>query len=120
MSAFTSTLEQGIAVVTFDAPGAPVNTISQAVGEELAALLDRLAQDPVVRGVVLISGKPDSFIAGADINEFVALRTAADATALSRRGQELVQRVESLGKPVVAAIHGSCTASALGLLPPRR
>jgi 3-hydroxyacyl-CoA dehydrogenase/enoyl-CoA hydratase/3-hydroxybutyryl-CoA epimerase len=58
MSAFTSTLEQGIAVVCFDVPGAPVNTISQAAGEELAALLDRLAQDPVVRGVVLISGSP--------------------------------------------------------------
>ena len=107
MSAFSSTLEQGIAVVVFDVPGA-VNTISQAVGEELAALLDRLAQDPVVRGVVLMSGKPDSFIAGADIHEFVALRTAAEASALSRRGQELVQRIESLGKPVVAAIHGAC------------
>jgi 3-hydroxyacyl-CoA dehydrogenase/enoyl-CoA hydratase/3-hydroxybutyryl-CoA epimerase len=115
MSAFTSALEQGIAVVTFDAPGAPVNTISQAVGEELAALLDRLGQDPVVRGIVLLSGKPDSFIAGADINEFVALRTAADASALSRRGQELMQRVESLGKPVVAAIHGSCIGGAVEL-----
>ena len=115
MSAFTSTLEQGIAVVCFDVPGAPVNTISQAAGEELAALLDRLAQDPVVRGVVLMSGKPDSFIAGADINEFVALRTAAEATALSRRGQELVQRIESLGKPVVAAIHGSCIGGGVEL-----
>jgi 3-hydroxyacyl-CoA dehydrogenase/enoyl-CoA hydratase/3-hydroxybutyryl-CoA epimerase len=115
MSAFTSTLEQGIAVVTFDAPGASVNTISQAAGEELAALLERLAQDPVVRAVVLISGKPDGFVAGADINEFVALRTAADATALSRRGQGLVQRIASLGKPVVAAIHGSCIGGGLEL-----
>jgi 3-hydroxyacyl-CoA dehydrogenase/enoyl-CoA hydratase/3-hydroxybutyryl-CoA epimerase len=115
MSAFTSVLDQGIAVVTFDVPGAPVNTISQAVGEELAALLERLAQDPVVRAVVLISGKPDGFIAGADINEFVALRTAAEATALSRRGQELVQRLASLGKPVVAAIHGSCIGGGVEL-----
>ena len=77
------------------------------------ALLDRLAADPVVRGVVLISGKPDNFVAGADINEFVALRTATEASTLARRGQELVDRVESLGKPVVAAIHGACIVGGL-------
>jgi len=115
VSVFSTTLEQGIAVVTFDVPGAPVNTISQAVGEELAALLEKLAQDAVVRGVVLCSGKPDSFIAGADINEFVALRSAEEASALSRRGQALVQRLETLGKPVVAAIHGNCIGGGLEL-----
>jgi len=115
VSVFSTTLEQGIAVVTFDVPGAPVNTVSQAVGEALAALLEKLAQDAVVRGVVLCSGKPDSFIAGADINEFVALRSAEEASALSRRGQALVQRLETLGKPVVAAIHGNCIGGGLEL-----
>jgi 3-hydroxyacyl-CoA dehydrogenase/enoyl-CoA hydratase/3-hydroxybutyryl-CoA epimerase len=69
----------------------------------------------VVRGAVIMSGKPDGFIAGADINEFVALRSAEEASALSRRGQALMQRVESLGKPVVAAIHGSCIGGGVEL-----
>ncbi|MCU0620083.1 MAG: fatty acid oxidation complex subunit alpha FadJ [Gemmatimonadales bacterium] len=115
MSAFTTALEQGIAVVTLDVAGAPVNTLSRAVGDEFAALLDRLAADPVVRGIVLLSGKPDSFIAGADIEEFTRLRTAEEATALSRWGQALIGRVEALPKPVVAAIHGTCLGGGLEL-----
>jgi 3-hydroxyacyl-CoA dehydrogenase/enoyl-CoA hydratase/3-hydroxybutyryl-CoA epimerase len=64
---------------------------------------------------VLISGKPDSFIAGADIEEFTALTTQAEAERLSFEGQEMVSRVETLSKPVVAAIHGSCLGAGLEL-----
>jgi 3-hydroxyacyl-CoA dehydrogenase/enoyl-CoA hydratase/3-hydroxybutyryl-CoA epimerase len=112
---FAVSLEQGIAVLALDVPGAPVNTLSRTVGEEFSALLERLQQDPVVRGVVLISAKPDSFIAGADIEEFTRLRSAADATALARWGQELIGRVEASPKPVVAAIHGACLGGGLEL-----
>ena len=104
MSAFTSILEQGIAVVTFDVPGAPVNTISQAVGEELAALLERLAQDPVVRAVVLLSGKADGFIAGADVSEFGQVRTPDEAVPSIRAAHAVLQRLEDLPFPTVAAM----------------
>ena len=57
---------------------------------------------------MLISGKPDTFIAGADIDEFVALQTREEAEALVRAGQVLINRLENLGKPIVAAIHGAC------------
>ncbi|MEO8449612.1 MAG: 3-hydroxyacyl-CoA dehydrogenase NAD-binding domain-containing protein, partial [Gemmatimonadota bacterium] len=68
----------------------------------------RLAADASVRGVVLISGKADNFIAGADIKQFVAVETADEGEALSRAGQEFVGRVEGFAKPIVVAIHGSC------------
>ena len=113
MPAFTTTTENGIAVVTFDLPGEPVNKLSAAVKSEMESLLSRLKDDPAVRAVVLISGKPDTFIAGADIEEFTALSSQDAAERLSFEGQETVSRVETFQKPVVAAIHGACLGGGL-------
>jgi 3-hydroxyacyl-CoA dehydrogenase/enoyl-CoA hydratase/3-hydroxybutyryl-CoA epimerase len=115
MSAFSTTMRGGVAVVTFDLPNESVNKISQAAGWELEELLDRLAQDEVVKAIVLRSGKPDVFIAGADIEEFVRLRTPDEATRLSRDGQLLMQKVADSPKPVVAAVHGACLGGGLEL-----
>jgi enoyl-CoA hydratase/carnithine racemase len=71
--------------------------------------------DPTVRAVVIISGKPDNFIAGADIEEFTAITTQAQAERLSFEGQETVSRVETSQKPIVAAIHGACLGGGLEL-----
>ncbi len=111
--AFTVTVRDGIAHAVLDLPGEPVNKITAGVREELAALLTRLAGDPAVRAVVLRSAKPDTFIAGADIEEFVALESAPAAEALVRSGQMLVSRLGEIGKPVVAAIHGACLGGGL-------
>jgi len=108
MTAFTTTTENGIALVTLDLPGEPVNKFNARVAGEWEDLLEALRGDCTVRAVVIISGKPDTFIAGADIEEFTRLGSPADAEALSGRGQELMQRVEQFPKPVVAAIHGAC------------
>ncbi len=115
MSALTTEVENGIAVVTFDLPGEPVNKLSDAVKVEFEALLIGLRDDSSIRGAVLISGKPDSFIAGADIEEFTALTTEIAAERLSFEGQEMVSRVETLPTPVVAAIHGACLGGGLEL-----
>jgi 3-hydroxyacyl-CoA dehydrogenase/enoyl-CoA hydratase/3-hydroxybutyryl-CoA epimerase len=115
MSAFGTTVEDGIAVVTFDLPGEPVNKLSDAVKVEFEALLIRLRDDAAIRAAVLISGKPDNFIAGADIEEFAALTTESAAERLSFEGQEMVSRVETLPKPVIAAIHGACLGAGLEL-----
>ena len=116
MTAFaTTTTPSGIAILTFDLPGEPVNKFSIATGREFEAAMTGLRDDPAVKAVVFISGKPDSFIAGADIEEFVRLRTAEEATALTRDGQEMVNRLEAYGKPVVVAIHGACVGLGLEL-----
>ena len=76
MSSFKVDIESGTAVITLDVAGAPVNTLSTGVAQEFDGLLTRLESDPMVGSIVLISGKAENFIAGADIEEFTRLRTA--------------------------------------------
>jgi 3-hydroxyacyl-CoA dehydrogenase/enoyl-CoA hydratase/3-hydroxybutyryl-CoA epimerase len=112
-SALTLEHVDGIAVVTIDLPGEPVNKVTAGLRADFAAIFDQLVADSSVRGVVLASGKRDTWIAGADIDEFLAMRGAAEAEALSRSGQELLARLESLAIPVVAAINGACLGGGL-------
>ena len=104
----TDVTANGVAVITFDLPDEPVNKFTAAVKDEFIATLQRQDQDAAVRAIVFISGKPDLFIAGADIEEFLALDSAKDAETMSREGQILLDRIEALRKPVVFAVHGAC------------
>jgi 3-hydroxyacyl-CoA dehydrogenase/enoyl-CoA hydratase/3-hydroxybutyryl-CoA epimerase len=113
MSAFTVSVADGVARLVLDLPGEPINKITRTVRDELDAILTTLAGDAAVRAVVLLSGKPDTFIAGADIDEFVALGSREEAYTFVRSGQALIHRVAELGKPVVAAIHGACLGGGL-------
>ncbi|HUQ98996.1 MAG TPA: 3-hydroxyacyl-CoA dehydrogenase NAD-binding domain-containing protein, partial [Gemmatimonadaceae bacterium] len=103
----------GIAVITFDLPNESVNKLSRAVKDEFVAVVSRLERDTNVHGAVLISAKPDIWIAGADIEEFLQLKTATDAERLSRDGQMLLDSIERLRIPLVAAIHGACLGGGL-------
>ena len=116
MSTFTVVEEQGVAVVTIDQPGSPVNILTAAVKAEFESLLERLRADKSVRAVLLMSGKPDGFIAGADIEQFVALPNQAAAEALSRDGQATMDRLAAFPKPIVVAIHGACLGGGLELV----
>jgi len=107
------TIERDVLVVTIDRPGEPVNTLSPGLVGEFESLFLRIDEDTLIKGVVLISGKPDTFIAGADIEQFPLLRTAGEAEAVSRMGQALLDRLEALRVPVVAAIHGACLGAGL-------
>jgi 3-hydroxyacyl-CoA dehydrogenase/enoyl-CoA hydratase/3-hydroxybutyryl-CoA epimerase len=102
-----------VAVITFDLPDESVNKITRGVRDEFAATFERLTRDPSVRGAVLVSGKPDIFIAGADIEEFQSFTTAAEVERLSRAGHALLDGLERLRVPVVAAIHGACLGGGL-------
>ena len=102
-----------VLVVTIDRPGEAVNTLGPELIGEFETVFHRVTDDSLIKGVVLRSGKPDGFIAGADIEQFTTLRTAADAERLSRMGQELLGRLEALRVPVVAAIHGACLGGGL-------
>ena len=107
-SNFSYRVEEGVAILTLDEPGEPVNTLSPGVGEEFGQLLERASQDGAVKALVLISGKKDNFVAGAKIDLLQKIRRAEDGTALSRQGQQGFERLDAFAKPVVAAIHGSC------------
>ncbi len=104
---------EGVAVLTFDLPDEPVNKFNLAVKNEFLATLDRQTSDRAVKSLVLISGKTDSFIAGADIEEFLELKSAAEAEQLSREGQAMLDRLAGMTKPVVFAIHGACMGGGL-------
>ncbi len=113
MSALSVAVHDGVAVVTFDLPGEPVNKFSKAVIAEFVAVFDQLERDTSVGGAVLISGKPDTFIAGADIDAFLAFTSAADAARESAEGHTLMDRVEHGRVPWVAAINGACLGGGL-------
>ena len=107
----------GVATVFMDVPGEPVNTLRPDFEEELSAILSRLEGDAQVKAIVFASGKPDNFVVGADVSMFARIRTQAEATALSRGGQQAMDRLEELSrkKPVVAAIHGPALGGGLEL-----
>jgi 3-hydroxyacyl-CoA dehydrogenase/enoyl-CoA hydratase/3-hydroxybutyryl-CoA epimerase len=113
MGAFTVARDGDVAVVVFDLPGESINKFSAAVKDEFASLLPALQGDAGVRAVVLISGKPDVFIAGADIEEFVATKTEEGFRRLSREGQRFLDTLEALPKPIVVAINGACLGGGL-------
>ena len=113
MSALTLRVQNGVGWLELELPGNLVNKITPAVRQELETMLDRVASDADIRAVVFISRKPDSFIAGADIDEFLRLSSRDEAHTFVRTGQAVVNRFETLGKPVVAAIHGACLGGGL-------
>jgi len=93
MPALTVEVRDQVAFVTFDLPEMSVNMVTRAVRDEFEAVLERLEHDTSVRAAVLLSGKADVWIAGADVEELAALPTAADAQRLSQVGHELMDRV---------------------------
>ena len=113
MPALTWEITDGIAIVTFDTPGTPVNVISASVKQEVIRAFDTLKTDERVKAVAFFSGKRDNFIAGADIEEFVKLKTAAEAEQMSAEGQAMLGKIADFPKPVVAGIHGACVGGGL-------
>jgi len=109
----TTELIDDVLIVTIDRTDQPVNTLGVELVSDFESVFARVDDDTLIRAVVLISGKPDGFIAGADIEQFLELRSSADAERLSRTGQDLLNRLESLRVPVVAAIHGACLGGGL-------
>jgi 3-hydroxyacyl-CoA dehydrogenase/enoyl-CoA hydratase/3-hydroxybutyryl-CoA epimerase len=106
-------LDDGVLVVTLDVPGERVNTLSRALMNELDIALGEIESSLGVTAIVLRSGKPDGFIAGADIRDFGTIRSALEAETLSRGGQAILNRLEALPFPVVAAIHGPALGGGL-------
>jgi 3-hydroxyacyl-CoA dehydrogenase/enoyl-CoA hydratase/3-hydroxybutyryl-CoA epimerase len=108
MPAFELNLEEdGLAILTFDLPGEKVNKFSRAAVRELAEVLLKLDREPRVRALLIRSGKPDVFIAGADLKEFVST-SAAEVQDTVRAVQALFEQLAHLPFPTVAAINGAC------------
>lgn len=107
--------ENGIAVLTMDVPGETMNTLRAEFGPEISEVLTEIRSDHQIKGLVIISGKKDSFVAGADISMLDACTSADDAKQLSQQGHEVFLALEALTIPVVAAINGPCLGGGLEL-----
>lgn len=115
MSYLTITIKDAVAVLMLDKPGEKVNTLDESMMEEFSSFLDRLESDTSLKGAILISGKENNFIAGADIEMFKARETAEDLEQLSLDGHAILNKIEASSKPFVVAIHGSCMGGGLEL-----
>ncbi len=108
MSAFRiDVAPDGVGSLTFDLPGEKVNKFSREVFVELSEVMVRLSQDPRVRALLVRSGKPEIFIAGADLKEFTRIGPE-EISAGSARGQALFEQLARLPFPTIAAIDGVC------------
>lgn len=120
MNTITLTVDaQGVALVTIDCPGLPVNLYTSDLTQQMCAAVGQIRQDPAIVGAVITSGK-NGFMAGADLK---SLRSAIDA-ALARgpsaapgfdAENQFMRDMETSGKPFAAAIHGAALGGGLEL-----
>ncbi|HLW43408.1 MAG TPA: enoyl-CoA hydratase-related protein [Candidatus Acidoferrales bacterium] len=97
-------IKDQIAYITFNRPKV-LNALNRKTVEELGDALNRAREDSSVRALILTGAGEKSFVAGADINE-LAQRTPVDGKDFSLFGQEIFHRLETMGKPSIAAING--------------
>ncbi|WP_437938008.1 fatty acid oxidation complex subunit alpha FadJ [Sorangium sp. So ce341] len=103
----------GVAVVTYDVPGEAVNTLKPTFTGDLERIMGQIASNPLIKAAILVSGKADTWIAGADIEMLKSVTTAAQAEAMCRAGHEAILRLVRSPKPIVAAIHGAALGGGL-------
>lgn len=87
-SAFSlSYAENGVAWLKIDVPNEKMNTLQAQFGEQVSAVLEELKSKNDIKGMVVYSGKPDNFVAGADIRMLAACTTAEEAASLAEQGR---------------------------------
>ncbi len=106
------TIEEGVALVTLDHP--PVNALTPELLAELDSAFDSFATDDAVK-VVVLTGAGRFFVAGADIRVLASIPSSVEGEAMARQGQFMLNKIEALEKPVIAAINGACLGGGLEL-----
>nr|CAB3251761.1 trifunctional enzyme subunit alpha, mitochondrial [Phallusia mammillata] len=99
-------IKDDIAVLRLDKAGATMNSLNQEVFEDFQEAFTDIQKNKSIKGAVLISAKPGSFIAGADIEMIKATKSAEEVVEMSTNGQNAFNQLENSKKPFVAAIHG--------------
>ncbi len=107
-SFFTFREEDGLARITLDLEGKPVNLLSTEVMRALDEKFAELQNRSDLHLLVIDSAKPGIFIAGADINEIRDIRETAEAYEKAKMGQDVLNRLETMPFPSLAFINGAC------------
>src|SRR5208337_3466450 len=103
---FQLKVEDSLGVVTFDVAGETMNTWTDEAFSSFAGLMEKLEQEKSIKGVILISGKPDNFFAGANLKVLAGLTTPEEIRKALENFHGAFNRLEKLKIPVVSAIHG--------------
>lgn len=98
-----------VATVTIHHP--PANTLTPELLGELSQVFEGFAKDDAIKAVVL-TGTGRFFVAGADIRLLASIASSQEGESIARQGQAILNRIESLEKPVIAAINGVCLGEA--------
>jgi 3-hydroxyacyl-CoA dehydrogenase/enoyl-CoA hydratase/3-hydroxybutyryl-CoA epimerase len=107
--------DDGVALLWLDDPQEPVNTLKAELADEFQQRLQGLQDPSAAKALIIISAKPDNFIAGANLDMLQSVQSVAEGRALAELSQSMQQRLASLPMPVVTAIHGSCLGGGLEL-----
>ncbi|MCA0244242.1 MAG: enoyl-CoA hydratase/isomerase family protein [Proteobacteria bacterium] len=103
--------DDGILVATMDVPGRPMNVVTDDLMQGIAEACAKLA-DPAVKGMILTSGKAD-FCAGGDLDRMSKWTRAEEPFETSMAMKQVLRKLETQGKPVVAAINGHALGGGL-------
>ncbi|MEO8113109.1 MAG: enoyl-CoA hydratase-related protein, partial [Phenylobacterium sp.] len=101
-----------VAWAVLDRKGASANTLCEEVIDELGRLLEQIEADPP-KGLVIRSAKPAGFIAGADVSQFVGATDASEVEQRITAAHKVVDRLEALTLPTIAAVNGYCLGGGL-------
>lgn len=104
METLLTNLEDGILTVTVNRPE-KMNALNSTVLKELDSVINEIYTSEKIYAAILTGAGPKSFVAGADISEFIGL-TAEQGMLLAQKGQELFFKIENCSKPIVAAVNG--------------
>jgi enoyl-CoA hydratase len=97
-------VSEQIARITFNRPNV-LNALNRKTMDELGDCLKKVRADDAIRVLILTGAGEKAFIAGADINE-LSQQTPVNGREFTLYGQEIIHRLETLGKPAIAAING--------------
>lgn len=110
----TSKIKGDVAVITINDVNAKVNAMSRKLIDATVKAVEEVASNNAVKSAVLISGKPGTFIAGADIQMINSMDTVEGAASGSAEAQKFIlEKIEKSKKPIVAAINGACLGMGL-------
>jgi len=115
-SLWINQLADGVAALVLDVPDRKVNVLNTQVLADLEKAFECVSADERFRLLIIRSGKPDHFCAGADINEFASAKTPEEYSAMSARGQKVFDQLANLRMPTVAVIGGACLGGGLELV----
>ena len=100
----TTSLEENILIVTINRPD-KLNALNKKVLNELSAVVDEVNNNAAIKSAIVTGSGEKSFVAGADIKEFVGL-TPEEGKAFAQLGQDVFFKIENAAKPIVACVNG--------------